>query len=107
MTASVIMGEEWTVGEIDAVWRVATYDPEIVDRVQFSGAVNPSVFAAARNKPKVMMGRLHSEQQMRAFAAKERPGDVNGQNRIMGLWFAPVEWNGTRLFTLKTVADDV
>jgi hypothetical protein len=104
-TAMVVHEHGWTVGEIDAVWRVVTYDPDLVDRVGYSGSVNPSVFAAARSKPRVMQGRLHTEDQVRAFAAKERPGDVNGQNRIFGQWFAPVEWGGQRLFTLRTIAD--
>lgn len=106
MVAEVLREGAWTRAEIDAAYKVVVSDPDIVQRVTITGAVTPSHFVEARKDPRTMMGRLHTEGEMKK-AAREWAGDDHARyGRILGRWFQPVLYNGERLFALTTIADD-
>lgn len=107
VASEILSTQGWTAGEIEAAWKRVCSDPKAVNLVALIGSVGPSHFEMVRNDPTVMMGRLHSEQDAKAWAEKESGGDIRRRNVILGRWFQQViAPDGTSRYALTTIAED-
>jgi hypothetical protein len=106
MVAEVLNDGGSPRAEYEAAYKVVVSDPKIVERVTITGAVTPSHFFEAKSDPRTMMGRLHTEGEMKKAARAWAGEDHARYGRILGQWFKPVLFSGERLFALTTIADD-
>lgn len=74
----ILKGARWTRAELDFAEALIVSDRELTRQISYERTVGPGVFAAAKERPEVMRGRLHTAAEARAFAeGRDRPvGDL-------------------------------